>query len=226
MDATFTFGNAKYEYQDGQSLVHIWQQSTYEFLRGTMYAILGPSGSGKATTLALAGGLDEQTEGRIVYKGRDILDIGLPKYKKTRRALVFQSYNLIPYLSALQNVVTAMEADWFSRKNKKEIALKMLHKVGLSDAEARRNVLRLTGGQQQRVAIARALACDVDLILADEPTGNLDQTTAEDIVAILQELAHEQHKCVIVVTSNHAVAKAADEVIELREGQVIPSFRV
>lgn len=215
------FDNVSYYYRDVGHNINILTDVTYNFVRGKMYAVLGPSGSGKSTFLSLAGGLDTPKQGRIVYEGKDIMTIGLSKYRKLHRALVFQSYNLIPYLTALQNVTLAMDIVKTKHSDKKNKAINVLKQVGLSEAEVRRNVLKLSGGQQQRVAIARALACEVDLILADEPTGNLDQTTAQDIIDIFRSLAHNNQKCVILVTHSQAVADAADEVLMLQHGQFV-----
>lgn len=149
------------------------------------------------------------------------MKLGLSQYRKSHRALVFQAYNLIPYLTALQNVMLAMDIVKPKESDKKSRAIELLKKVGLTETEVKRNVLKLSGGQQQRVAIARALACEVDLILADEPTGNLDQTTAEGIVGIFRDLAHNEQKCIILVTHSQSVADVADEVLILKNGQLI-----
>ncbi|ASA23229.1 ABC transporter ATP-binding protein [Paenibacillus donghaensis] len=221
MGILLAFDQIEYYYKVNQQTVNILNDASYNFYSGKMYAILGPSGSGKTTALALAGGLDVPSGGRILYEGQDISRIGLSNYRKMHRAVVFQSYNLIPYLSALQNVRVGMEIRGNTGKEKKRKALEILQNVGLTQVEAQRNVLKLSGGQQQRVAIARALACDVNLILADEPTGNLDQETAGSIVNMFRDLAHQQNKCVIVVTHSQQVADASDEVVTLQEGRLI-----
>lgn len=221
MKGLLSFDKVGYFYRDAGHTVSILTDTNYSFMRGKLYAILGPSGSGKSTFLALAGGLDTPKQGRIMFNGTDVMKIGLSRYRKAHRALVFQAYNLIPYLTALQNVTLAMDIVKTKEVNKNDRAIQLLKKVGLTDSELKRNVLRLSGGQQQRVAIARALACEVDLILADEPTGNLDQTTAEGIIDIFRHLAHQEQKCVILVTHSQSVADSADEVLILKNGQLI-----
>ncbi|MBU9713831.1 ABC transporter ATP-binding protein [Evansella tamaricis] len=219
------FNNVSYFFKDGQATVEILKNANYSFEQGKLYALLGPSGSGKTTSLALAGGLDVPKTGKVCYQGKDLNDIGYSTYRKSKRAMVFQSYNLLPYLTAFQNVLTGIEIANSKVANKKEHAINTLKQVGLTVEEANRNVRKLSGGQQQRVAIARALASDVDLILADEPTGNLDQKTAEGTIDIFKRLAHDEQKCVIIVTHDQDIAKAADQVIELTHGHFIQKLK-
>lgn len=193
----------------------------FSFQTGHFYTILGPSGSGKTTALSLGCGLDIPKNGYVLYKGKDIRKIGLDRYRNQYVSVIFQSYNLITYMTALQNVLTAMEITGVQVKNKKERALELLEKVGLTEVEAKRNVLQLSGGQQQRVAIARALSCNVDILIADEPTGNLDEETAKEIIDLFQKLAHQENKCVIVVTHSQEVAKQSDRVIYLSKKQLV-----
>ncbi|MBE7129987.1 ATP-binding cassette domain-containing protein, partial [Bacillus mycoides] len=147
--------------------------------------------------------------------------IGLDRYRNQNVSVIFQSYNLITYMTALQNVLTAMEITGVKVQNKKARALELLEKVGLTEVEAKRNVLQLSGGQQQRVAIARALSCNVDLLIADEPTGNLDGETAKEIIELFQELAHQENKCVIVVTHSQEVAKKSDRAVYLSKKKLV-----
>lgn len=177
---------------------------------GKMYAILGPSGCGKTTLLSLLGGLDSPTSGQILFNGTDIEQTGLERHRKKHVSFIFQSYNLIDYMTPQENV----------RLTAKKPALPFLERLGLTKEESKRNVLKLSGGQQQRVAIARALASEAPVILADEPTGNLDEDTAQDITEILKESAHEQDKCVIVVTHSGELAKQADVVLRLKKGEL------
>ena len=177
---------------------------------GKMYAILGPSGCGKTTLLSLLGGLDSPTNGQILFNGTDIEQRGLGHHRKKHVSFIFQSYNLIDYMTPQENV----------RLTAKKPALPFLERLGLTKEESKRNVLKLSGGQQQRVAIARALASEAPVILADEPTGNLDEDTAQDITEILKESAHEQDKCVIVVTHSGELAKQADVVFRLKKGEL------
>lgn len=175
-----------------------------------MYAILGPSGCGKTTLLSLLGGLDSSSSGQILYQGEDIAKTGLADHRRSHVAFIFQSYNLIDYLTPVENV--ALTA--------KHPPLPILEQLGLTAEEAKRNVLKLSGGQQQRVAIARALASDAQVILADEPTGNLDEDTAAEITDILKDSAHKSGKCVVIVTHSNELAKEADVVFRLRKGDL------
>ena len=176
---------------------------------GKMYAILGPSGCGKTTLLSLLGGLDSPTSGSILFEGKDIAQGGLAGHRKKNVSFIFQSYNLIDYMTPQENV----------RLTSKKPALPFLERLGLTREESKRNVLKLSGGQQ-RVAIARALASEAPVILADEPTGNLDEDTAQDITEILKESAHQMKKCVIVVTHSGELAKQADVVFRLKKGEL------
>lgn len=177
---------------------------------GKMYAILGPSGCGKTTLLSLLGGLDSPLEGQILFDGQDIEITGLAAHRKNNAAFIFQSYNLIDYLTPKENVALTSKLP----------PQPILERVGLTEEESKRNVLNLSGGQQQRVAIARALASDAKVILADEPTGNLDEDTATEIISILKECACQMKKCVVIVTHSNELAKQADVILRLKKGQL------
>ncbi|WP_334073609.1 MULTISPECIES: ABC transporter ATP-binding protein [Paenibacillus] len=177
---------------------------------GKMYAIIGPSGSGKTTLLSILGGLDSPMQGKVLFNGEDIAQKGLEYHRRHHVALVFQNYNLIDYMNPVENI------KMITHKNPLEI----LKRLGLTDEEAKRNILQLSGGQQQRVAIARALASDAPVLLADEPTGNLDEDNAAEITEILRESAHEFQKCVVVVTHSNEVAKKADYIYRIKRGKV------
>ncbi len=182
------------------------------FTEGKMYAVLGASGCGKTTLLSLLGGLDVPTGGQILFDGRQIGHSGLAEHRKEHVAFVFQNYNLIDYLTPKENVSLTSKLP----------PLPVLERVGLTKEECGRNVRKLSGGQQQRVAIARALASDAGVILADEPTGNLDENTAEEVAAVLKECAHQMNKCVVIVTHSNELAKQADVVLRLKKGEVCP----
>lgn len=216
METALEFKHIFYSYGSSQKKVKILEDINYSFQKGCFYTILGPSGSGKTTVLSLASGLDQPKSGSILFEGEDLEKIGLDKFRNKHVSMVFQSFNLITYMTALQNVVTAMEITGVKVKDKKGRALELLQKVGLNESEANRNVLRLSGGQQQRVAIARALSTDVDLLVADEPTGSLDEQTSADIVQLFKELAHKENKCIIVVTHSIDVANQSDVSIYLK----------
>ena len=187
---------------------------SYSFEKGKMYCIIGKSGAGKTTLLSLLSGLASPTEGDIVYDGKSIEKIDKYKFRSRYIGVVFQSFNLITKYTALENVVLSMDVSGCRIKDKKKKALDLLDSVGLDEDEANRRVLKLSGGQQQRVAIARALSYDPDIILADEPTGNLDRDTQKEIMDIFRDLAN-QGKCVILVSHSHDVAEMCDERYEL-----------
>ena len=218
MEKILEFKDVCYSYKDGDRTKEILKSSNVIFNKGTFYSILGPSGSGKTTAISLAAGLDVPKSGEICYEGENINSIGLTKYRRDKIAIIFQSYNLINYMNAVQNVTTAMDISKKKIANKKEKAIEILEKVGLSKEDIFRPVTKLSGGQQQRVAIARAIISDVDLIIGDEPTGNLDKETADDIIEIFKTLAHEENKCVIVVTHSNELARQSDEIIHLSNG--------
>lgn len=178
--------------------------------QGKLYAILGPSGCGKTTLLSLIGGLDSPTSGQILFEDQDIAKTGLSDHRKNHVSFIFQAYNLIDYLNPKENVALTSKLP----------PLPILERLGLTKEEAKRNVLKLSGGQQQRVAIARALAREAPVILADEPTGNLDEDTARGITEILKESAHKMNKCVVVVTHSEALTKEADVVFRLKRGEL------
>ncbi|MGX8851301.1 ABC transporter ATP-binding protein [Amedibacillus sp. YH-ame10] len=207
--------NLEYYYQDGDAKRYIFQDLSYTFEKGTFYAILGESGSGKTTLLSILSGMDKQTNGVVKYEGKDIQQIGLNSYRRNNVGMVFQSFNLVPYMSAHQNLLTAMSITDNQISDQHNVAYNLLDFLGITKSKANRLVTKLSGGEQQRVAIARALATDVDIILADEPTGNLDTTTEESIINIFSVLAKKHEKCVIVVTHSKAIAKQADVVINL-----------
>ena len=196
-----------YAYEKGKAVL---QNVSGLLETGKMYAILSPSGSGKTTLLSLLGGLDVPTQGSVLFDGEDIAAKGLEHHRRNHISLIFQSYNLIDYMTPVENVRLTAKLD----------AAPILERLGLEQDEITRNVLKLSGGQQQRVAIARALASDAPVILADEPTGNLDADTAEEITAILKESAHTFGKCVVVVTHSGEVAKQADMVLEIKRGHL------
>lgn len=204
---TLELQNISYSYEKGKSIL---SNISAELEAGKLYAVLGSSGSGKTTLLSLLGGLDTPTKGEVLFNGENITAKGLENHRRNHISLIFQSYNLIDYMTPIENVQLTAKQD----------AMPILERLGLKKDEVSRNVLKLSGGQQQRVAIARALASDAPVILADEPTGNLDEDTAEEITAVLKESAHTFGKCVVVVTHSGEVAKQADVVLEIRRGHL------
>ena len=192
-----------YSYKNGKSVL---SDVSMEFEKGKFYTILGVSGSGKSTLLSLLAGLDEPKSGAVLYNNEDIKIKVYEKHRKNNISLIFQNYNLIDYMTPLENLkIVNPKAD-----------KSILNDLGLKDDEINRNVLQLSGGQQQRVAIARTLVADSPVILADEPTGNLDSGTEDEIIEILKTSAHKHGKCVIVVTHSKELAKKSDVILVLK----------
>lgn len=191
-----------------------------EFKKGKIYAIVGKSGAGKTTLLSLLSGLTSPSKGKILYGDSDIKNVDKYRFRSQMVGVIFQGYNLLPNLTAQENVILSLDISDKKISNKKEVAINVLESVKLDEVKARRKVLKLSGGEQQRVAIARALSYDPDIILADEPTGNLDKETEEDIMNIFTSLAKDQNKCVIIVTHSPQVAAYADKTIHIKNGQI------
>ncbi|NFI06481.1 ABC transporter ATP-binding protein [Clostridium botulinum] len=215
MNTVLEFKNVNYSYKDAGKELIILDSVDFNFESGKFYTILGASGSGKTTALSLASALDSPKSGEILYEGKDIKKIGLTNYRNQHIGIVFQAYNLINYMTGLQNIVTAMEITRNEIPDRKQKAYELIEKVGLKREEGERSVLNLSGGQQQRVAIARALSTNAKIILADEPTGNLDSKTSVDIIKLFQKLAHEDNKCIIMVTHSLEIASMSDVIINL-----------
>ena len=203
----------EYSYQNASGTQKVLKGIDAEFKAGKMYAIVGESGSGKTTFLSLLSALDKIQEGDITYNGKSVREIGGSKFRLKYVNIVFQSYNLIKYMTARENVQVAIDFD-----KRKVSPDKYLEQVGLTGEEGGRLINKLSGGQQQRVAIARAIASNSPIIVADEPTGNLDEDTEEKIIEIFRSLAHEQGKIVVIVTHSRRVAEHADKVLKLRRG--------
>jgi putative ABC transport system ATP-binding protein len=191
---------------------------------GVLAAIVGKSGSGKSTLLALLGALDKPTEGSIEIDGKDVTKMSgsqLTKYRRDKVGFIFQAYNLIPNLNALQNVMIPMEFAGIGRAKRKTQAAELLRQVGMSNEQMRRKPGRLSGGEQQRVAIARALANNPKLVLADEPTGNLDSDTGKVIVDLLHNLAKSENVTILAVTHDNEIAKQTDQTFRFKDGRII-----
>ncbi|MDR0899019.1 MAG: ABC transporter ATP-binding protein [Lactobacillaceae bacterium] len=195
----------------------LYKDVNMEFKPSTLYSIVGESGSGKTTFLSFIAGLDVPNSGDVEFDGKPIQKIGLVNYRKHDVAIVFQAYNLLNYMTALENVLSALSITESKHKGDKEYALQLLERVGIDKTLATKNVQKLSGGQQQRVAVVRALAVDAPVILADEPTGNLDSETSKGIISLFQEIAHKDDKTVIIVTHDDNVAAAADVKIRLAD---------
>ncbi len=196
---------------------YLFKDVNLTFEKGKVYSILGQSGSGKTTFLSLLAGLDSPKTGEIYLEDTDINKSGLTNYRKNSVSTIFQAYNLMTYMTARQNVQTALE---ISNRPVNNTRIEQLFElVGIPKEIIDKPVLQLSGGQQQRVAIVRALATEHDLIIADEPTGNLDEETTQDIVNIFKDIAHKQNKTVIIVTHETAVAQETDVIFELKKKQ-------
>lgn len=195
---------------------YLFKDVTQTFEKGKIYVILGQSGSGKTTFLSLLAGLDSPKSGVISYDDKVLKTSGLTYYRKKIVSTVFQSYNLLTYMSAYDNVKTAVKISEVKFTDEKSAIEEALAKVGLTGKMIYDPVNKLSGGQQQRVAIARALVLDHDVIIADEPTGNLDEETTFQIVELFKRIAHEDNKIVIMVTHESEVADASDIVYTLK----------
>lgn len=220
MEQILEFRDVTYYYESGERKVPILEHANYSFEPGKLYTIVGPSGSGKTTTLTLAGALEAPKGGAVLFRGQDLKKLGYTAYRNQKIGIVFQAYNLLEYLTPYQNVLSAMEITKNPVPDKKHRAEELLARMGLTKDQMHRRIQKLSGGEQQRVAIARALSTDAQILLADEPTGNLDVDTAREIVEIFQELAHRDGKCVIAVTHSQEFAREADVVLKL-EGKAL-----
>ncbi|MCL2864343.1 MAG: ABC transporter ATP-binding protein [Lachnospiraceae bacterium] len=210
-----------YYFQDGVKQRYILKDISCVFERGTFYTILGASGSGKTTLLSLISALDTPTSGKIYYEEKNLMELGLENYRRNHVGIVFQQYNLIPYMTPFENILVAMGiTDNKLPMSKQEVAYNLLDYIGITKDKAKRTINKLSGGEQQRVAIARALSTNVDVILADEPTGNLNEEMTEEIVEIFKNLAHKHNKCVIVVTHSNTIAKKSDIIYRLNDGYI------
>ncbi|MFV0394791.1 MAG: ABC transporter ATP-binding protein [Coprobacillaceae bacterium] len=211
----------EYFYRDGDERRYILRDINYTFDLGKFYTVLGESGSGKTTLLSLIAALDNPKGGKVLYEGKDIALMADDQYRRNKISIIFQSYNLVPYLTALENVLVAMGiTDNEIPTDKINVAYNLLDYMGIDKKKAGRQTNKLSGGEQQRVAIARSLATNVDVILADEPTGNLDEEREQEIVQIFKKLAKEHNKCIIMVTHSKEIAQAADEVLLLHKGRI------
>ncbi len=208
--------NVSYRYSDALKDDYVFKNINYEFNEGKVYAIKGKSGSGKTTLLSLLSGLETNYGGNITYNGKDLKKQDLDKYRSNDIGIIFQSYNLLPHLTAMENIILSMDISNVDVTDKSEKAIELMKSVGLKESQKDRRVLKLSGGEQQRVAIARSLSYNPRMILADEPTGNLDKETENEILKIFKNLAKKKNKCVIIVTHSENVCKNADKIFDLK----------
>lgn len=211
--------NVSYRYNDAEKDDYVLKNLNFEFETGKVYAIKGKSGSGKTTLLSLISGLEKDYEGSINFNGKELREIDLDNYRSKDIGIVFQSYNLLPHLTAIENIILSMNVSNLKISNKEEKAIELMKSVGLKESQKNRRVLKLSGGEQQRVAIARSLSYNPRMILADEPTGNLDKETENEILKILIDLAKDENKCIIIVTHSENVCNQADIVYELKKSK-------
>ena len=210
--------NVGYSYNSKELVL---RHVNFRFVCGRIYAITGRSGAGKTTLLSLLSQLTKPTEGKILYNGLDVSEVDQYLYRSQYAGVIFQSFNLLMHLTAVENVMLSMDIAGVKKENNRAYAMELLEKVGLSKEESQRRILKLSGGQQQRVAIARAVSYDPAILLADEPTGNLDEDTQDEIMEIFKGLAYEEQKCIILVTHSPVVASLADEVYALTDTKKI-----
>ena len=211
--------NVSYRYSDAAPEEYVLRNVNLSFELGKSYAIKGKSGSGKTTLLSLISGLEKRYEGEILYDGNDLSKMDLDKYRNSDIGIVFQSYNLLPQFTAEENIILSMDISNIKDIDKKAKALELMKEVGLDASLAKRRVLKLSGGEQQRIAIARSLSYNPKIIIADEPTGNLDKETESEILKIFNNLAHKEKKCVIIVTHSPNVCDAVDKVYDLKKSR-------
>ena len=210
-----------YEYRNAYQTVRALNGVSCEFEKGLVYAIVGGSGSGKTTFLSLLAGLDVPTSGTIALDGQSTAELDRDEYRLNHVSVIYQNFNLFQHLTVLENAAYPLYVRKVGGKEADAVAREKLLQVGLKEDQFKRLPNMLSGGEQQRVAIARALASGSEIILADEPTGNLDSTNSRNIVEILRDLAHDHDRCVIIVTHDPAVAEAADVVLKMKDGKLI-----
>ncbi len=216
--------HVSYVYRNRYQSVQAVKDISYAFAYGKLTALVGKSGSGKTTLLSLLAGLDLPTEGEVLYNGTPTAKLDLDAYRRQDAAVIYQSYNLFPKLTVLENAMVPLLLQKKSKQEAQEAAARRLAEVGIGEDMFRRYPNMLSGGEQQRVAIARALTTGARIILADEPTGNLDVENSEHIIRILHTLAREQNYCVVVVTHDMGIAEAADQVLRLQDGRILPEL--
>ncbi|MCH5317612.1 MAG: ABC transporter ATP-binding protein [Eubacterium sp.] len=216
--AVLELQNVQYTYKTQYQENNVLKGITHSFETGAVHAIMGKSGSGKTTLLSLMAGLDLPTAGEVLCEGISTSKMDLEQYRREKVAVIYQSFRLFPLLTVAENVMYPMELRGISPAEAKERAAELIEKVGLPETMADRFPTMLSGGEQQRVAIARALGMDTKVLLADEPTGNLDEANSEQVMDILIKLAHETDRCVIVVTHDPELAARADTIVNMQDG--------
>ena len=218
METVLNVENLSFSYRNKYQTVHAVKQADCAFERGKAYAIVGKSGSGKTTLLSLLAGLETPAGGRILFDGQNTAQMNRDAFRRDNAAVIYQNYNLFPLLTVMENVLYSMKLKGIPGKEARQRAEKELAAVGITEDQFKRFPPQLSGGEQQRVAIARALAAGNEIILADEPTGNLDEGNSELVVDILLRLAHEEGRCVIIITHDGEIAGRMDHIYTMRDG--------
>jgi len=216
--STLSMNNVSYKY--AKTSKDVLKNISMDFEQGVLYSVVGKSGAGKSTLLSLISGLDLCTSGKIYYRDKDLATMNRDEYRARNIGVIFQGYNLLTNCTAVENVVLSMNISGIKSPDKSAKAYELLSSVGIDRETADRKVLQLSGGEQQRVGIARAFSHDPDIIIADEPTGNLDGETAQGIMDIFLRLAREENKCVIIVTHSKEVAAHADVIARITNGNL------
>jgi len=217
--SVLTLKDVSYRYEGAKKFV--LENINITFENGKVYTIVGKSGEGKSTLLSLIAGLDVCDDGEILYSGKSLKILDRDNYRAKNIGVIFQSFNLIINATAVENIVISMNISGSSEKDKKTFAYSLLEKFGIDRETANRKILKLSGGEQQRVGIARALSHNPDIIIADEPTGNLDNETETEILKILTSLANNEGKCVIIVTHSQKVTAIANEIWGINSGKLL-----
>lgn len=220
--AILEVNNVKYSYRSRYQTVEALRGVTYAFEQGKVYALVGKSGSGKSTLLSLMAGLDLPQEGEIRFAGTPTSSMNLNKYRRENAAVIYQSFRLFPLLTVSENVTYPMELRGFKGRPAREKARELIGKVNLPESALNRFPGMLSGGEQQRVAIARAMSMDTRLLLADEPTGNLDTENGNRIIDLLSDLAHKDGYCVIIATHDLDILPRMDQVCRIQDGHLFP----
>lgn len=214
--------NVSYSYHNKYQTIDAVKDMSCTFKRDRVYAIVGKSGSGKSTMLSLIAGLDLPHSGKILFQGRPTSRMDLDEYRRTCAGVIYQNFKLFPLLTAVENVMYPMELCGIKGKNAKEKAMELLDKVSLPKTIFNRFPGMMSGGEQQRVAIARALTMDRHIILADEPTGNLDSENGNNIIDILKKVARDENCCVIIATHDINIIEQTDEILYVVDGKIQP----
>lgn len=220
--AILEVNDVRFRYRSRYQQVEALRGVTYSFEQGKVYALVGKSGSGKSTLLSLMAGLDLPQEGEILFEGKPTTAMNLNRFRRERVAMIYQSFRLFPLLTVSENVTYPMELRGFRGKQAREKAQALIQKVNLPETVLNRFPSMLSGGEQQRVAIARALSMDTRLLLADEPTGNLDTENGNRIIDLLVDLAHQDNYCVIIATHDLDILPRMDQVCRIQDGRLIP----